>query len=171
MDIELVAASAAITLALVFYTVGVFFERKSGSLRRSHLACFWCGLVFDTTGTALMTNMAAGGQAAGFGIHGISGMLAIALMLVHATWATWVYVRGSGRARTAFHRFSTVVWLVWLVTSSACWWASRCSTCKASVRWGRAWSWSRPSPPGLPSRRGGRVRAARDVREAAKRRA
>lgn len=53
--------------------------------------------------------------AAGFGIHGISGMLAIALMLVHATWATWVYVRGSGRARTAFHRFSTVVWLVWLV--------------------------------------------------------
>ena len=62
-----------------------------------------------------MTNMAAGGQAAGFGIHGISGMLAIALMFVHATWATWVYVRGSGRARTAFHRFSTVVWLVWLV--------------------------------------------------------
>lgn len=115
MDIELVAASAAITLALVFYTVGVFSERKSGLLRRSHLACFWCGLVFDTTGTALMTNMAAGGQAAGFGIHGISGMLAIALMFVHATWATWVYVRGSGRARTAFHRFSTVVWLVWLV--------------------------------------------------------
>lgn len=115
MSLELAFASGAITLALVFYTIGVFSERKRGSLKRSHLVFFWCGLACDATGTTLMSHIAATVGAAGFGIHAVTGMLAIVLMFIHAVWATWVYVRGTQRMRAFFHQFSSVVWLVWLV--------------------------------------------------------
>lgn len=115
MSFELIAASAAITLALVFYTVGVFSERRANTLKLSHVVMFWCGLVFDTTGTTIMTNIAQTSGATGFGIHAISGLLAIILMLVHAVWATATYVRRNERAEKTFHKFSTLVWLLWLV--------------------------------------------------------
>lgn len=115
MDTKLIFATGAITLALVFYTIGVFGERRSGELSLRNLLFFWAGLACDTTGTLIMTSIAQSAGAAGFGIHAASGTLAIALMLVHAGWATWTYLRGNERQRAAFHRFSTVVWLVWLV--------------------------------------------------------
>ncbi len=62
-----------------------------------------------------MTNIAQTSGAAGFGIHAISGLLAIVLMLVHAVWATVTYVRRNERAEKTFHAFSTFVWLLWLV--------------------------------------------------------
>ena len=119
----LMIASIAITTALVFYTIGVFAERRAGHLNGKHLALFWLGLVCDTTGTTVMTIMArsgAGGEAAP-AIHGVTGLLAILLMLFHAGWATIVYLRGRRHDEKAihqeqtFHRFSTIVWLLWLV--------------------------------------------------------
>ena len=115
MSMELIAAVTAITSALAFYTIGVFSERKLGYLKRSHLLFFWLGLVCDTTGTMIMSNIAQSSGGSGMGIHALTGMLAIVLMLIHATWATGVYLKGSDRMRTFFHRFSSVVWLIWLV--------------------------------------------------------
>lgn len=119
MDIQLIAATASISLALVFYTIGVFSERAAGTLKLRHVLLFWCGLVFDTTGTTIMTGIAQSGSAAGIGtgggVHGITGMLAIVLMLAHALWATVVYLRRNEQSQRTFHAFSTLVWLVWLV--------------------------------------------------------
>lgn len=115
MSIELVVASIAITCALVLYTIGVFGERRSGTLSLRHVLLFWGGLVCDTTGTMIMTNMAQQSTAGGFGIHAVTGAIAIALMLVHATWATVTYVRHNERGMQRFHTFSTFVWLAWLV--------------------------------------------------------
>ena len=114
MGIQLVAATISITLALVLYTVGVFSERASGTLGLRHVLLFWGGLAFDTTGTAIMSGI-AGQSDASAGVHGVTGMLAIALMLVHALWATVVYLRRNERSQRTFHTFSTLVWLVWLV--------------------------------------------------------
>ncbi len=110
----MISAVLAISSALVLYTIGVFWERRSGTLEARHLIFFWLGLAFDTIGTALMTSMA---QSVGVGpsVHAISGSLAILLMLTHATWATVVVVRNSEGAKHGFHRFSIVVWLFWLV--------------------------------------------------------
>lgn len=44
--------SSAITFALVFYTIGVFVERRAGMLKLSHIMFFYLGLAYDTTGTA-----------------------------------------------------------------------------------------------------------------------
>lgn len=45
-------ASSAITFALVFYTIGVFAERRAGTLKLSHIVFFYLGLACDTAGTA-----------------------------------------------------------------------------------------------------------------------
>jgi uncharacterized repeat protein (TIGR03987 family) len=101
-----------ISLALVFYTIGVWSERISGRLRPWHVAFFWLGLVFDTWGTGLMFEMAGGLT---FDVHGLTGLLAIVLMLVHATWATVVLLRHDERWIRNFHKFSVVVWAIWLI--------------------------------------------------------
>ena len=112
MTNELVISTILISLALAFYSIGVWSERLAGRLKRWHLVFFWGGLVFDTTGTAIMMEMAGG---IGFDVHGLTGVLAIFLMLVHAVWATVVLVRKDEKAITNFHRFSVFVWAVWLV--------------------------------------------------------
>ena len=101
-----------ITLALVFYTIGVWSERIQGRLRPWHLAFFWIGLACDTAGTEMMFRMAGGLT---FDFHGITGATALFLMLVHAVWASAVLLRKDERAIVGFHRFSIVVWAIWLV--------------------------------------------------------
>ena len=112
MTNELVISTILISLALVFYSIGVWSERLAGRLKGWHLVFFWGGLVFDTTGTAIMMEMAGG---IGFDVHGLTGVLAIFLMFVHAVWATVVLVRKDEKAITNFHHFSVFVWAVWLV--------------------------------------------------------
>ncbi|MBU3136321.1 TIGR03987 family protein [Clostridium gasigenes] len=119
MDGKLMFAIITITLALVFYTVGVFGERKAKSLNKKHVIIFWLGLVFDTTGTMTMTRIAQEGatsiSANAQIIHGITGVLAIVLMLFHAGWATWVLYKNDDVKKQAFHKLSIVVWCIWLV--------------------------------------------------------
>ncbi|MGN1029983.1 MAG: HsmA family protein [Butyricicoccaceae bacterium] len=113
MKPSLLAAIVTITLALIFYTVGVFSERRSGILKRSHVITFWLGLCFDTTGTTIMSHMAGDGSL--FSAHGITGAIAIVLMLFHAVWATIVFARKDEAKQRSFHRFSIVVWAIWLI--------------------------------------------------------
>ncbi|HEY92164.1 MAG TPA: TIGR03987 family protein [Dehalococcoidia bacterium] len=109
---EVVISTILISLALVFYSIGVWSERLAGRLKGWHLVFFWGGLVFDTTGTAIMMEMAGGIV---FDVHGLTGVLAIILMFVHAVWATVVLIRKDEKAITKFHHFSVFVWAVWLV--------------------------------------------------------
>jgi uncharacterized repeat protein (TIGR03987 family) len=105
-------ASVIMASALVFYTIGVWSERFAGRLRGWHLAFFWAGLACDTVGTGMMFDYVGGMQ---FDVHGISGVVAIVLMAVHAVWATVVLRRRDERWLTKFHRFSVVVWAIWLI--------------------------------------------------------
>jgi uncharacterized repeat protein (TIGR03987 family) len=101
-----------ITSALIFYTIGVWSERFQGKLKPWHLGFFWVGLVCDTWGTGLMIDMAGGLTT---DVHGITGVIAIILMLVHAIWATIVLIRKDAKLISSFHRFSILVWLIWLI--------------------------------------------------------
>ncbi len=105
-------ASTIIGLALLFYSIGVWSERISGRLKVWHLIFFWMGFVCDTWGTGMMFDMAGGMTV---DVHGISGTLAIILMLIHAVWATVVLIRHDERWITRFHTFSIAVWLIWLI--------------------------------------------------------
>lgn len=116
MNTKLLLAIITITLALIFYTIGVFWERRAGELKPRHLLLFGLGLVFDTTGTTIMSSMASGEALDGTGIlHQITGVAAIALMAFHLIWGIYVLVKGTPKAKQTFHRFSFVVWLFWLI--------------------------------------------------------
>lgn len=109
----LIYAVISITSALIFYTIGVWSEKIQGELKKWHLVIFWIGLLFDTIGTTLMGKIAAGGFELNF--HGITGLLAIILMLFHAIWATIVLVKNNQKLKNNFHKFSIAVWLIWLI--------------------------------------------------------
>jgi uncharacterized repeat protein (TIGR03987 family) len=108
----MIASTILISLALVFYSIGVWSERLAGRLKAWHLIFFWGGLVFDTTGTGIMMDMAGGLT---FDLHGVTGVLAILLMIIHAIWASAVLVRRDEQAILNFHKFSVVVWAIWLI--------------------------------------------------------
>jgi len=114
MPPELVLPAIIMSLAFVFYTTGVWSERIQRDLRGWHVALFWLGLACDGYATSLMERLVAAGQRAGL-IHGVTGFGAFGLMAIHAVWATWVLFRGSRDAREGFHRYSIIVWAVWLV--------------------------------------------------------
>jgi len=113
MNSILIIAITFIFAALVFYTTGVWAEKIQKRLKYWHLVTFWLGLVCDTIGTGAMGVMA--GSLIQFNIHGLTGLLAIILMLFHAIWATIVLVKKDEMMISKFHKFSLFVWLIWLI--------------------------------------------------------
>ena len=115
MDPLLMKAVIAITMALILYTIGVWSEHRAKVLKPVHLAFFWLGLCADTTGTAMMSKLADGSGGGLMSAHGITGLIAIILMMIHAVWATAVLVRRDEKAMHTFHRLSIIVWTIWLI--------------------------------------------------------
>jgi len=50
-----------------------------------------------------------------FTFHGLTGLIAVILMLFHAIWATIVLKKNNEKLILKFHKFSIVVWIIWLV--------------------------------------------------------
>lgn len=118
MSAVIITSIAAITLALIFYTIGVWAEHKARILKLSHFIFFALGFVADTTGSLAMSTMANKAKSTGsalISLHGITGTLAIALMLIHVIWALIVLIKGSEAAKAQFHKFSLIVWGIWLI--------------------------------------------------------
>ncbi len=110
----LLISSILITLALVFYSLGVWAERIAKLLKPWHVVAFWLGFTFDVSGTFGMHLMSG----VIFDItdpHVVTGQLALWLMLVHAIWATIAVKRGNEITLRKFHRYSILVWLIWLI--------------------------------------------------------
>lgn len=105
-------ATIIITIALVFYSIGVWSERIAGELKPWHLIFFILGLICDTWGTGLMMEMAGGMS---FDIHAVTGVIAILLMFIHALWAFLVLKKRDETAIRNFHKFSVTVWAIWLI--------------------------------------------------------
>ena len=114
MSFLLIISTTLITLALIFYSMGVWSERIIKYLKPVHVVFFWVGFAFDISGTWAMHQLAKGP----FNLiepHTLTGQIALWLMLLHAVWATWVVIKGSENVRKEFHRFSIIVWIIWLV--------------------------------------------------------
>ncbi len=110
----LLFSTVSITLALIFYSVGVWSERISRLLKKWHVVAFWIGFSFDITGTVAMHYISDNA----FDItdlHTLTGQIALWLMLAHAIWATRVVKQNNQQLRKLFHRYSLFVWLIWLV--------------------------------------------------------
>lgn len=119
MNTKLIFAIVFITSALIFYTIGVFGERKAKILKKTHVVIFWIGLLCDTAGTMTMSSIAKSASFPSTGLtqnlHGITGILAIVLMMFHALWATYVLYKNDEKKKKFFHKFSIAVWIIWLI--------------------------------------------------------
>lgn len=103
-----------ISLALLFYSLGVWSERFNKYLLKWHVISFWIGFAFDVSGTLAMHKLADGP----FNIlepHTLTGQIALWLMLIHAVWATWAIKKGRDDVLRKFHKYSLVVWIIWLI--------------------------------------------------------
>ncbi len=112
MEPVLMRAVIFITLALVFYTIGVWGEKIQGRLKPWHLVLFYFGLICDTLGTSFMSQLS---NASFISLHGFTGLIAIGLMFVHAVWATIVLIKKDEAKIQKFHKFSIIVWAIWLI--------------------------------------------------------
>jgi uncharacterized repeat protein (TIGR03987 family) len=109
-----IISASLITLALIFYSLGVWSERIAKYLKIWHVVAFWIGFVFDISSTYVMHLLSQGP----FDItkpHTLTGQIALWLMLFHAIWATVVVVKQNESLRNKFHKFSIIVWLIWLI--------------------------------------------------------
>jgi uncharacterized repeat protein (TIGR03987 family) len=111
-----------ITLALVFYTIGVWSERIQGELKWWQVGAFALGFAADTSGTLLMSAIARSDGPSGLEgspilaqLMAVSGVVALVLMGLHLAWAVVVMIRNKPAERKSFHKFSLVVWTIWLV--------------------------------------------------------
>lgn len=115
MPRELIVPAIIMSLALVFYTTGVWAERVARDLKRWHVVMFWLGIACDTLATEMMFRILLAGGGVNDWSHTLTGAAALGLMAVHAIWATWTLWRGSEAARRGFHHYSVTVWAVWLI--------------------------------------------------------
>jgi len=111
---SLVLSTTMITLALIFYSIGVWSERISRYLKGWHVATFWTGFFFDVSGTLAMSRL-SNDPFNILKLHTLSGQIALWLMLIHATWATYVVIKRNENSRIRFHKYSLIVWLIWLI--------------------------------------------------------
>jgi len=114
MSLFLAASITLITLALIFYSLGVWAERISRFLKLWHVIAFWTGFIFDVSGTWAMPIIAKNT----FDLtnpHTLTGQIALWLMLAHAIWASVVVKRGDKKELINFNKYSVVVWLFWLI--------------------------------------------------------
>lgn len=114
MNRLIVLSTTLITLALIFYSTGVWSERFAKYLKKWHVAAFWTGFIFDVTGTWTMGRLSEDPFNL-FNLHTLTGQIALWLMLIHAIWANFVVIKGSENSRSQFHRYSLIVWLIWLI--------------------------------------------------------
>jgi uncharacterized repeat protein (TIGR03987 family) len=108
----LTTAIVFINFAAFLYTLAVLSEKIQGVLKRWHVLVFWLGLGCDSIGTTAMSKIVGTFQ---FNFHGITGLFAIVLMILHSIWATRVLHSNNNHLKTNFHKLSFKVWLIWLI--------------------------------------------------------
>ena len=70
------------------------------------------GFICDTTGTTLMSLISHGFS---LNLHAITGVIAIFVMFLHAVWATVALHKKDEKTLRGFHRYSLIVWAIWLI--------------------------------------------------------
>lgn len=110
MPIYLILGVSLYCAAFVFYTWGVWAERKSGRLQLRHLKVFVLGVSVDGLAT-VFTILAVGGIV--LTAHALFGFAALVLMALHTLFAAYVLSKRDEQWILKFHRLSLFVWGFW----------------------------------------------------------
>ena len=74
-----------------------------------HSSCYWTPISGMVDGFSLTNNIGDWLDLIG------TGKVAILIMLFHAIWATWVLIKKDEKLILSFHKFSVIVWIIWMI--------------------------------------------------------
>lgn len=112
MDPILIAGTAIVNLALIFYTLFIFSERKTKRAGNKVLIFLTLGVIFDITATICMV---IGSSKSPFTLHGILGYSSLLGMVTDAffTWRSRYKYGKDSPLSESLHKYTLI---------SYCWW-------------------------------------------------
>ncbi|MCR4604419.1 MAG: TIGR03987 family protein [Eubacterium sp.] len=122
MSKVVLASIIFMTLSLLTYSGGVFWERKEGEVWPRHTILFGVGIAFNIVGVTIITVYTSlkSGEAITdtlfSNINIISGAVGVLLLAVHFVWAIGVVREGTDKQLEIFHKLSIIIWVLWLIT-------------------------------------------------------
>jgi uncharacterized repeat protein (TIGR03987 family) len=100
--------------ALLLYSTAIWSERLQHDLQKWMVVTFAVGFSCDLIGTSIMTFQALARSTSKVDAHSCCGYAALAIMLLHLSWA-YIALHKRGRAARLFHRYSIYAWMVWML--------------------------------------------------------
>lgn len=100
-------------LALGLYSAAVWWVWGAKKVTRWHLAFYWSGFACDLAGSIGMSIIAGGYK---WNAHGVTGTLALGLMLINAIWVTMLYRSPDRDKFISYRKISLAIWGVWLAS-------------------------------------------------------
>ncbi len=113
MKTILIAGTAIVNLALIFYSIGIITEQVKHTISRRVLGFVSVGLIFDIAATILMI---IGSENSAFTAHGILGYSSLTGMLVDAI-LLWRLARKNGvnsEVPKGLHWYTRIAYAWWL---------------------------------------------------------
>jgi uncharacterized repeat protein (TIGR03987 family) len=106
-------ATTIVTLALIFYTIGIISEQVRKLLTKRVLLFVTIGIIFDVTATTLMI---IGSANSPFTLHGLLGYSSLTLMLIDVVllWRLRKQ-KGYGSVPHKLHIYSRVAYTWWVL--------------------------------------------------------
>lgn len=110
----LIAGTTIVNLALVSYSVFIYFERKYKSSSARVLTFLSIGVLLDSIATICMI---LGSSKGPFTLHGILGYSSLAGMLIDASllWYTRIAYGNNYPVSQRLHTYSLIAYLWWIV--------------------------------------------------------
>ncbi len=108
----IMAAVTVVTLALTFYSIGIFLEQKKRRVTLGVIRALTIGVVLDITATVLMI---AGSENTPYSIHGMLGYSSLAAMLTDTVLA-WRHRLNHGDEPVPrwLHVYSRIAYIWWV---------------------------------------------------------
>ncbi len=106
--------SAVVTIALLFYSIGFFKERRGRIVARDVLTFFTIGVLFDISATVLMIIGSSRGMLT---IHGVIGYSSLTGMLIETTllWRQYLKTGTGSLIGKKLHVYSGIAYTWWVM--------------------------------------------------------
>ena len=116
----LIAGSIIVTSALIFYSIGVFTERKRKAITKNVLLFLSLGLVFDISATACMI---IGSTNSPFTFHGFIGYTGLLAMIIETSLAYRYNIKFGSKETVSkglhiYTLFAYILWVAVYITGS-----------------------------------------------------
>jgi uncharacterized repeat protein (TIGR03987 family) len=114
MEPIIIAGVIIVTLALIFYSIGIFTEQRQKRITKRILFYLSLGLIFDISATSCMI---IGSANSAFTLHGFIGYTGLLAMIIETSFAYKHYKRhGSEKTVShALHWYSRISYSLWVI--------------------------------------------------------